>query len=332
MKCASLHRELDEQHADDNDDDACKIESAQPISDTFCEPVPQLPRKLQLEHHQCARLLKAVYGLVNAPRRLYHRVATDLRNMRSEESLMEPCWWAFLDESGVIHALSLIYVDDLMLSCSDSSCGRHVFDSINNLFKWRTGSHECSQCGARITQAYDKHTRTWRGFETSFTEHAKQQISLITLPSHQRRDRKSRITPLELSQLGALNGQLLWLYMQCAATIAGASVTVDGTTPQATVDTIYEVNKLARKSDCVGQIATQSLCSSFSCSGHVHRCWMDHSTRRHFARVTAGLHRKRRVVAKQRIEHVSGILAFESSETGGKIVICSRSSSSSTRR
>ena len=86
-------RDLDEQHVDDNDDDAGKKESAQPVSDTLCEPVPELSQKLQLEHHQCVRLLKAVYGLVNAPRRWYHRVATDLRNLRGEESLMEPCLW-----------------------------------------------------------------------------------------------------------------------------------------------------------------------------------------------------------------------------------------------
>ena len=57
---------LDEQYADDNDDDAFKIESAQPVSDTFCELVPEFSRKLQLEHHLFVRLLKAVYGLVNA--------------------------------------------------------------------------------------------------------------------------------------------------------------------------------------------------------------------------------------------------------------------------
>ena len=53
---------------DDNDDEDFKIESAQPVSDTLCEPVPELFRKLPLEHHQCVRLLNAVYGLVNAPR------------------------------------------------------------------------------------------------------------------------------------------------------------------------------------------------------------------------------------------------------------------------
>ena len=91
VKCAFLQGDLDEQRVDDDDDDEnFKIESAQPVSDTFCEPVLELSRKLQLEHHQCIRLLKAVYGLVNAPRRWYHRVATDLRNLTGEESVMEP--------------------------------------------------------------------------------------------------------------------------------------------------------------------------------------------------------------------------------------------------
>ena len=52
--------DLDEQHADDDDDDNFKTESAQPVSDTFYEPVPELSQKLHLEHHQCVRLLKAV--------------------------------------------------------------------------------------------------------------------------------------------------------------------------------------------------------------------------------------------------------------------------------
>ena len=135
MKFAFLQGDLDEQHADDDDDDDdnFKIESAQPVSDTCCEQVPELSRKLQLEPHQCIRMLKAVYGLVNAPRRWYHRVATDLRNFRGEECIMEPSLWTFRDEDGVIHALCLVYVDDFMLACSDSPFGKHVFDSMNNL-------------------------------------------------------------------------------------------------------------------------------------------------------------------------------------------------------
>ena len=72
VTCAFLQGDLDEQRVDDDDDDDnFKIESAQPVSDTFCEPVTELSRKLHLEHHQCIRLLKAVYGLVN-PRRVWN--------------------------------------------------------------------------------------------------------------------------------------------------------------------------------------------------------------------------------------------------------------------
>ena len=121
---------------DDTEDDDFKIESAQPVSDTFCEPVAELSRKLQVEHHLCVRLLIEVYGLVNAPRRWYHRVATDLRNIVGEESLVEPCLWTFRDENGVIQALCVVYVDDFMLTCSDSPVGKRIFDCISNVCDW----------------------------------------------------------------------------------------------------------------------------------------------------------------------------------------------------
>ena len=160
---------------------------------------------------------------------------------------MEPCMWTFRDENDVIHALCLVYVDDFMLTCSDSPFGKHVFESITNLYEWeKWESRVFKQCGAQNTQAYNKHTGTWCGFEISFTEYVKE-ISIITLPPHRRRDKKSKITPLELSQLRALNGQLLWLGMQCLPQLLALLSLFMGQTPQATVGTIYEVNKLARK-------------------------------------------------------------------------------------
>ena len=83
-----------------------------------------------------------------------------------------------------------------------------------------------TRCGTQTTQACDKHTRTWAGFEISFAEYAKE-ISIITHIDAE--IEKPHITPLELSQLQALNGQLLWLGYAMFATVAGASVTVDGT-------------------------------------------------------------------------------------------------------
>ena len=240
VKSAFLQGDLDEQHADNNND-ADKIESVQPVSDTFCESVPQLSRKLQLEHHQCVRLLKAVFGLVNVPGRWCDRVATDLRNMRAR-NLSWNLACGFSDTKTASFMLCVWFMS-MTLACSDPPFGKHVLDSINILHEWGIGeSRVFTQCGARITQAFEKHTRTWSGFEISFTECAKE-ISIITLPSHRRRDSKSRITPLELSQLRALNGQLLWLGVQCLPQLLAPVSLLMEQTPQTTVDTIYEVTQ-----------------------------------------------------------------------------------------
>ena len=114
------------------------------------------------------------------------------------------------------------------------------------------------QCGAQITQAYNKHTGAWGGFEISFTEYVKE-ISIVTLPSHRRRDKKSQITPLELSQLRALNGRLLWLGMQCLPQLLAPLSLLMGRTPRATVGTICEVNKLARKATAWARTHSKSM-------------------------------------------------------------------------
>ena len=47
-----------------------------------------------------------------------------------------------------------------------SPLGKRIFDGNNNLYEWGTWeSRVFTQCSARITQAYDQHTETWRGFE-----------------------------------------------------------------------------------------------------------------------------------------------------------------------
>ena len=132
----------------------------------------------------------------------------------------------------------MVYVDDFMLACNDSPFGKHVLDSNNNLYEWRTWeSRMFTKCGARITQAYDKHIETWRGFEISFTEYVKQ-CRVINWPSQ-------------------------------FATDAPVSVTVDGTNSAGhSGDDFFEVNKIARIA-IMGPHVTQSPRSSFSCGGHV---------------------------------------------------------------
>ena len=152
------------------------------------------------------------------------------------------------------------------------------------------------------------------GFEINLTEYVRE-ISIIILPSHRRRDKKTKITPLELSQLRALNGQLLWLGLQCLPQLLAPLSLLMGQTPQATVGKIYEVNKLARK-------ATAWARTPLKIHAHHSPVVVTYTdagwTRWHLTRLTVGLHCKLRVAAKQRVKHVSDILAFESIETSGK--------------
>ena len=47
-----------------------------------CEPIAELAQALGLEHHQCVRLRKSVYGLIDAPRAWWERVETDMNNLK----------------------------------------------------------------------------------------------------------------------------------------------------------------------------------------------------------------------------------------------------------
>ena len=125
-----------------------------------------------------------------------------------------------------------------MLACSDSPFGKYVFDTIKNLYEWESGSHECSRSAAHESHKPTTNTpRTWGGFEIS--QNARKKLCSSTCHDIDAETENSKITPFELSALRALNGQMLWLGMPLTLLM--------GQPPQATVDTIYEVNKLARK-------------------------------------------------------------------------------------
>ena len=76
----------------------------------LCEPVEELRRALGLEHHEVVRLLKGVYGLVNAPRLWWTRVRKDLKELGWEEITTEPCFWVKRNAKGKIVGLSLIHI------------------------------------------------------------------------------------------------------------------------------------------------------------------------------------------------------------------------------
>ena len=174
VKWAFLQGDLDEQHADDNDDALAKLSQRSQFrvvtkvavgASSVCSVVEGRVRS-------CQRSKKMVSSCC-------HRSSKHERRRISHGTLL-------VDTSETTTASFMffcsVHVDDFTLACSDSPFGKHVFDSMNNLYEWETWESRVStQCGARTTQACDKHTRTWGGFEISSTEYAKE-ISISTLP------------------------------------------------------------------------------------------------------------------------------------------------------
>ena len=182
-------------------------------------------------------------------------------------------------------------------------------------------SHECSHGAVRESHKPTTNTPEHRADLRSVSQNTRKN-SLINLPSHRRRERKSQITPLELSQLRASNGQLLWLGMQCLPQLLAPLSLLMGQTPQATVDTICEVNKLARKA---------TVWAKMPLKVHAHHSLVVVTyTDAGWTTRPDGISTSQtpsRCKAKNQT-----CLSLESSETCGKIVICSRNSSSSRRR
>ena len=131
-------------------------------------------------------------------KKMVHRVATDLRNMRGEESIMQPCWWTFRDENGVIHALCLVYVDDFMLACSDSPLEKMSLRALTICTSGESGSHECSH-----SAVHESHKPT-----TSTPEHG---ADLRSVSQNMRK--KSRSSPCH--HIDAETGNQKSLHLSC---------------------------------------------------------------------------------------------------------------------
>ena len=94
---------------------------------------------------------------------------TDLRSLRGEEYVTQPCLWIFRDDQAG-HSSPVSGV-------RGTTCQGRVdlWKSVTYIYEWSTWeSRVFTSCGARITQADDSRTKTYGGFEISFSPHVKE--------------------------------------------------------------------------------------------------------------------------------------------------------------
>eukprot|EP00959_Pyramimonas_sp_CCMP1952_P050217 1049458-Pyramimonas_sp.AAC.1 len=155
----------------------------------LAETVKELRDAMRLEHHQCIKLKKAVYGLVNAPRRWWSRVRKDMEKLGWVESSTEPCLWYLRDKSDKLCGLAVAHVDDFMIAVDNTS--KFATDALQRLhqaYEWGSWeSQDFVQCGTRIRQEYDGRTKTWGRFHLNMVDYA-QELKEIDIPTQRRKD------------------------------------------------------------------------------------------------------------------------------------------------
>ena len=211
-----------------------------------CEPIAELAQALGLEHHQCVRLRKSVYGLIDAPRAWWERVETDMNKLKWRTLTTEPCFWVMTSVSCRIEGLAVAYVDDFMVAIHEESpVGQRHFSEVKALYEWAEWeSGSFTQCGVQIVQ--HRHQNRWAGFSLSCAHYAGSMV-LLDLSSARRKQRDDPVTAKELAGLRGLLGQLMWLATQVVPQLQAPLSLLLGYLGVATVSTLLEANKLARR-------------------------------------------------------------------------------------
>ena len=203
----------------------------------FATPVPELQEALKLGPQDSVRLLRAAYGLVNAPREWYHDVANIAQGPCGMKRLRcEPCLWVCKDGDQVVGAMGT-HVDDFLL-IGDESNGKwlQTVQTLYDSLKWSPWEPSPFQhCGINLSQESDF------GFRMDHAEYCSQ-IKQITISKE-----GEKISPDELSQARAVLGAIQWRVQQTGPQHAAKLSLLQSALPNGTKETLHQINKLVRE-------------------------------------------------------------------------------------
>lgn len=120
----------------------------------FVKPVVELSEQLGGDRNSIAQIVKACYGLANAPAQWYASVAETMQKAGFTRLRNEPCAWRITDEDGQVIGAACAHVDDFLLG-GESNHPRWQA-AMNYLFKafswsdWEADSFQ--HCGLQVIQ------------------------------------------------------------------------------------------------------------------------------------------------------------------------------------
>lgn len=213
------------------------------IREIYADPPEEMKAMLGMKDNEIFRILKAVYGLLHAPRAWFDKLAASLETLNFKRSKLEPCLWRLYDPgTGELCGMVGGHVDDLLV-CGKGSYFQEQIKALRNTFpfgSWKNAQQETIQfCGCELTQKSD------RSIEVSQERYA-DSISEIPMT----KERKSQVTELvteaERKQFRMILGALSWRATQSAPWLSASVSYLQGCFNTATVEDLLQLNKLVR--------------------------------------------------------------------------------------
>ena len=215
-----------------------KTEAARQI---FAEPPEEVKQMLCLKPHELFRIMKAVYGLLHAPKAWSDKLGKESAKQGWIQSKLEPCVWR-LYQNGVLQGLIGIHVDDLLCT----GAGDYFHNKIQGLRScfpfgsWKDLQKETvTFCGCELRQCSDG------SIELNQERYAE---SIHEIPIRRERGTQGQdaLTDEEKKRFRTALGALSWRATQSAPWLCASVSYLQGCFKQALVDDLLQLNKIIR--------------------------------------------------------------------------------------
>ena len=209
----------------------------------FARPVRELSKQLGGGPNDYVQILKACYGLANAPAQWHSSVSTTLKECHFEQLETEPCCWRLMDRTGAqpqLIGLAVAHVDDFLMAGEETHPQwQRSISQFHSSYKWTPWEKDSyMHCGVQVVQRQDG----------SFTlNHSDYCSTIEPIKISRQRHGNDRCTNEEIQQLRGVLGALQWRAYQSGPQHGARLSQLQSQLASPTIQTIQETNKLVRE-------------------------------------------------------------------------------------
>ena len=199
------------------------------------DPPQEVRDMLDMKPWEVFRVLKAVYGLLHAPKVWYDKLAAVLTDMGWVRSRLEPCVFRLFGSTGELIGI---------IGCAgEGPAYEAMLCRLQESFpfgSWREAQKEAIMfCGCEMRQGAD-------GTLYLNQERYALGISEVNISAKRRQDREAPLTTEERSQYRAVLGALSWRGTQSAPWLCASVSYLQGAYSNACIEDLPQLNKLVR--------------------------------------------------------------------------------------